>query len=249
MPNPPANEDQPWPTAAVAGRHPSIRRRQLLRAAASAGPLIATLPSGAALAQASAIHCAMSEQNAAAGNQAENVLASPYDDRRVRVAGEERIYQSDTNSREQVRVYYIPQGTVAPAAISVHADGAMIGDWFDPTGYHELKSERRHVGFLVQYETSTSRPDPTQIAVPADPRSMVSGAAVMPSQCQITNAPDWSDDLDAGAPTDRPRSPDFCFYPFTVQAPTGTAGNIPLAHSCLCSVQPNNIVACNTPLM
>jgi hypothetical protein len=244
MPNPPASRNQEWPAPEGDNSHPSIRRRQLLRAAASAGPLIATLPSGAALAQASAVQCAVAEQEAVASDQPAGVQSILVDDRRVRITGEVRLYQSETNPNDVVLVYYIPAGTVAPTDIYVYGDPAPnVGEWFDTTNYVLLPGAQT-VGFLVQYE-ATSYPvaDPSHIAVPVAPTDPE--RATKPGACEITNAPDWSDDMEAGAPVATPTSPDYCFYPFAVQVVPEHPGNIPLAYSCLCSIQPTNVVACS----
>jgi hypothetical protein len=244
MPNAPANRDQEWPAPEGGSGHPSIRRRQLLRAAASAGPLIATLPSGAALAQASAVNCAVAEQEASVGDQPAPVQNVLIDDKRVRIAGEVRLYQSKTDPKDQPLVYYIPAGTIAPTEIFVYGDPAPnAGEWFDTTDYTIVPGSAQAVGFLVQYDAS-SYPvaDASDIAVPTNPTDPA--LATKPGACQITNAPDWSDDREAGAPVDTPTSPDYCFHPFAVQVSPEQPGNIPLAYSCLCSIQPNNVVAC-----
>jgi hypothetical protein len=80
----------------------SLRRRQLLKAAASTAPLVATLPSGAALANASAYNCVQQEINSPAPDP-ENP-ESTY----ITSMGSKQVYENRGNSSDQKTVYKIP---------------------------------------------------------------------------------------------------------------------------------------------
>lgn len=208
------------------------RRRALLKAAASAAPVIATLPSGAALANASALQCVINQQQGQGGAPA-GVLERPLpiDDKFVRVPGSIRGYEipdpGGSGSTLLVRVYRIP--ALPPGSgsdVYVFGDNSDLmsnpptpGTWFD-TGSGSWAGIDNPAEFLVVYSA-----DPVPIG---DKSDVAIDADLWPSQCEIAEGiPTWP----GGGPT----SPQHCFYPVAVQAPPNTVGNIALAHSCLVS--------------
>jgi len=132
----------------------SLARRQLLRTAASVAPLIATLPSGAALAQASALNCADKQREAAASglDQPDAIAASM--DGYIRVHGTRTRYRfpfdniNDEEKAAERDVYeFAVPGTHRPVTVDVE------GNWIDLE-----KSEAERLGapedqfFLVLYK-------------------------------------------------------------------------------------------------
>ncbi|WP_200242146.1 hypothetical protein [Thiohalocapsa halophila] len=189
----------------------SGRRRSLLKAAASAAPVIATLPSGEALANASALQCVINEQNQA-GPPVTVDIPVPDDDTYVRVSGEVREYFTEASNAGpgERRTVYFFEGDVPQANILVNPDGS----WFDDTGWQQDNSQTREAAFLVQYNATTT--DPT--------------TAEVNTECELEVGTDSWTGIVTG-----PRAPQHCFYPMAVKAPQGNAGNVPLTTSCLAS--------------
>jgi hypothetical protein len=212
----------------------SARRRQLLKAAASAAPLIATLPSGEALANASALQCVINQQEGRGGAPA-GVLEAPIpsDDTFARVPGRILGYkiQLPDGSTQLVRVYQIPELPPGTGTITVYgnnsdlwSDAPVPGTWFDISAANFAGIDNP-AEFLMVY-----RDDPAPIG---DKTDVAVTSALLPSDCDIvTGIPNWP-----GSPTSPtgPTSPQHCVYPLAVQASPNAAGNIALAGSCLAS--------------
>jgi len=188
----------------------SVRRR-LLRTAASVAPLIATLPSGAALAQGSALNCADKHQLAAAsGLDRPDAIAASWDSY-VRVHGTRTRYRfpfdniNDEEKAAERDVYeFAVPGTHPPETVIVDAEG----NWID---LGESKAERLGAPedqfFLVLYKAGF------------DGR--------VSELCDLENrVHTWP----PGAP--RATSPTFCIAPLA----TISDENIPLPPSCAASL-------------
>jgi hypothetical protein len=202
----------------------------LLRSAAAAGPLIATLPSGAALAQTSAVQCVISEQEAPSDEQPQGV--TQVADHYVRVAGFiEKWKVLATN--QDVDVYHIPDVSSGLGyEVYVYAAPPNTGEWFDtdPSVATFLKSEP--AAFLYLY--SADYPALSKSAVATTPGSVV------PADCEVTDPLSWPNEPSV---PEGPKPPDHCFAPLAVQVgPPAQDGNVPLTHSCLCSINPTACV-------
>jgi hypothetical protein len=211
----------------------SERRRSLLKAAASAAPVIATLPSGAALAGSSSLQCVIKEQN---GDKSppENI-EEPQADHYARLEVDSYIeiwrIQDPTNPASDifVRVFHV---TMDGEEIYVYGDNTapgvpIMGSWFD-TASATGPFRRNPAAFLYGYNATTS-----PLAEKDDLK--VNPTTLLPSECVIdTDIPPWP-----GAP-ESPAGPDdkkHCIFPFAVRADVDTPGNVPLTHSCLTSFQ------------
>lgn len=228
--------------ASTASPPKSNRRRELLKAAASAGPLIATLPSGEALANASALQCVINEQDAT-NPPAEGVVGVtvPADDRYLRVDGEIRLYRSLVSVENggagfgniQVYSYQLDGEDILVVGDNPNnATAAPLGSWFDLTvdpAPIPLPLATTPARFLYLYGTENT-PITDAGDVNVDP---ITG---MPTpDCSITG-PAWP-----GPPKSPigPTSPQHCVYPMAVQVLPGGSrtNNIPLTQSCLTSFQ------------
>jgi hypothetical protein len=219
--------------AAADSSLPSIRRRQLLRSAGVAGPLIATLPSGAALANASAVQCVIAEQQTDRVEPDGRVFAL---DKYVRVMGAVESWQlkpSGGSPAVAVRIYYLPAtSTGLDFDVRVYGDlrpdSKELGDWFDTadaTTSTPLKS--RDAAFLYEYKVANTVPEKSDV-------SFIEGD-LAPADCEVETL-DWT-----GSPFgDKPSSPEHCFFPMAVQVAPQQPGNVPLTYSCLCSLDPTN---------
>jgi hypothetical protein len=207
----------------------SRRRRGLLKAAASAAPFIATLPSGEALAAASAPHCVINRQNGRDTPSPVVFDPVPPGDHYIRIPGSVQDYLIFDASVGfgPITVFRF---TIESNPVTVVGDNpqntsaAPRGTWVDPGLLTTPINPAQPAQFLYLYNT-------TRFEV-VDPETDVAvGADGFPSDCTISS-PDWPSG--AGAPP----KPASCFYPFAVQAePTAQPGNIPLTHSCLLSFQ------------
>jgi hypothetical protein len=223
----------------------STHRRRLLKAAASAAPVIATLPSGEALAAASALQCIINEQDGTKG-PAPGQVPSPSPDGYARLLGDKETYAIENGSGGFLfaDVYHV-QLPASGEEIRVWGDNAVAGvpepgTWFSPG---EFGQPDFFLGisdpvatnpweFLYLYKADSSPLDSKEdIAVNPDGT---------PADCDI--APSLEGVWDSqggppGAPT-APGSPPgkYCFHPLAVQetAPQ-TPGNVPLTNSCLVS--------------
>lgn len=212
----------------------SGRRRSLLKAAASAAPVIATLPSGEALANASALQCVINVQQ---DNNPPEALVSPTlpdEDTWARVVGEIQTWTINNPDSSEgapdeiaVQVYHIPRSGdatniyvygqnsavgVPPAGSQFDTDAAVTGPAADPSPAF----------FLYQYDASNAPiEDATDVAV--------APGGTLPTGCNFeTGLENWST-------SSVPPSADYCFYPMAVQTSPNSNGNIPLTHSCLTS--------------
>ena len=106
----------------------SLSRRRLLRTAASAAPLIATLPSGAAMAQASAANCVIEDQEAARRGLPDAIV-EPGSDNYIRVPGSEKQYLKSTGGGppfRRITVYEFRVPGSPSRLVSVDKDGNWI---------------------------------------------------------------------------------------------------------------------------
>ncbi len=231
----------------------SSRRRHLLKAAASAGPLIATLPSGEALAAASALQCVINEQNAT--EQPDGVLPGPPapgppPDNYIRIPGKREFYFSITPPPNgagagTIEVYRFNDQNGDEILIVGDNAGTSVspiappGTWFDPSTAL-FKSAEEDVWFLRMYYA-----DPNPITGPADVAVDETGVDAdgfpAPSEaCTIENPPGGWNTGSPPPPTAPRTGPDGtsgrdCIYPLAVQVDPGSPGNIPLTGSCLTS--------------
>ncbi|HBG96418.1 MAG TPA: hypothetical protein DDY14_14130 [Chromatiaceae bacterium] len=222
-------------SASSAGQQPSNRRRDLIKAAISVGPLIATLPGGEALANASALQCVVKEQD---GTKAPpSGVGVPLADNYLRVAGQTQLYRSFVRVEDGgagqgnilVYRYELDGETILVVGDNpTNSSAAPPGTWFDltvspppfPIGSPTPAS------FLLLYDANNAPiTDKSDVAVDA--------STGMPTGCNMT-APIWP-----GPPTSPtgPQSPQHCVYPMAVQVAQDTPGNIPLTQSCLTSFQ------------
>lgn len=235
----PTDQRPQEPTRADAA---SPRRRNLLKAAASAVPLVATLPSGEALAQASALQCVINEQNGTKEQpEGEETKEDPLSDSYARIAGTVESWFINNPNNPSARVLATVYHIVTDSdEIHVYGDNQpglnlpVRGTWFDssvavipsPLGTSDAV-------FLYAYEA-----DRSPIEEKEDVH--VDTSTGLPTSCIIDPAiPPWP------GPTGTPSTPagpsstggTHCFYPLAVQAPSETPGNVPLTYSCLASFQ------------
>ena len=214
----------------------SVRRRGVLKAAVSAAPFVATLPSGEALAAASALQCVINEQTGAAEPPAPVVIAPvPPEDTYVRIVGEIRTYRSFVAAGSGgggvgsiiVYKYTVDGDDILVVGQNTNPSAAPLGTWFNlgvvPAPIL-LSTQPAH--FLRLYDAS-----PNPITAPGD--VAVDAGTQLPTAC-TQSSPNWP-----GPPTS-PTGPStadgkHCFYPVAVQANVNQAGNIPLTQSCLLS--------------
>ncbi|NBC13764.1 MAG: hypothetical protein GVY09_10540 [Gammaproteobacteria bacterium] len=228
---------------------PSGRRRHLLKAAASAGPLIATLPSGEALAAASALQCVINEQNNT--EPPDGVVSNTLPDNYIRIPGKRQLYRSTTAFPAgfgigTVEVYLFNDQAGNPVHIvgdnqpPQATDLAPTGTWFvPPDPPNQEPTFEEDVLFLRMYDAN-----PNPITGPNDVAIDETGADAngpYPSErCTIDNPPGGWNTVSAPPPT-APRSGPIgtngrdCVYPLAVQADPNVPGNIPLTGSCLTS--------------
>jgi hypothetical protein len=226
-------------TPATTARHPeSNRRRKLLKVAASAGPLIATLPSGEALANASALQCVINEQDDTTP-PAQAVVSDPppEGDLYLRVEGEVRLYRSLVSVEDGgagignllVYSYQLDGDDILVVGDNPNnATAAPLGAWFDLDVLPApLLLSTTPARFLYLYGT-----EKTPIENPGDVN--VNPDTGMPTEDCFITGPAWPGD--PTSPTG-PTSPQHCVYPMAVQVlPNGSrTNNIPLTHSCLTS--------------
>jgi hypothetical protein len=240
MPTAEQQSDQARRTSAAANVDgASVRRRSLLKAAVSAAPVIATLPSGEALAQSSALQCVISEQN---GDKSppEDIEPQtvPPADNYARLAG--------TIERWVIPDPTAPTSTISVEVFHVTIDGDEIyvygrntatgipsmGSWFDRSiAKPPIPLKTDAAEFLYGYKADTSPlTDKNHLAVDS--------ATLAPEECVIDpGIPSWPGPL--GTPS-TPAGPDekkHCIFPFAVKADVETPGNVPLTYSCLASFQ------------
>jgi hypothetical protein len=242
------------PTGAEANGHPKsasaqdstvpveVRagRRLLLKAAASAAPLIATLPSGEALANASALQCVINQQTG--GNDFPlNLRPHPNtdpQDKYTRQLGSLDLYRipdprpgATPGATIVVRINKISELPPGTGEITVYGDNSALnipavppmGSWFDTTNPLHVRIGGVQYQFLVVYGADRSPiQDPSDVAV----------SNLVPTDCEINSSiPTWP----GTATVSGPSAPQHCFYPLAVQVPANTPGNIPLTTSCLAS--------------
>jgi hypothetical protein len=213
------------------------RRRALLKAAASAAPLIATLPGGEALANSSLLQCVINQQMGAdEAPKSIRELTDPLDTY-SREDGFLDFYLAPdprqppgTTLTVLLRVYRIREMPPGAGWLSVYADLNLpefppLGSWFQTgqMGYTLLGSVERQ--FLRAYGTARA-----PIQAPTD----VAINFPLPGGCNFDVT--WPGP--AGGTPDGPQEPQHCFYPLAVQSVQGAsnnAGNVPLAASCLAS--------------
>ena len=193
----------------------SLARRQLLRAAASVAPLIATLPSGAALAQASARNCVLLEQEAAERGEEPPAIAASTDSY-IRVPGSRTLYEfpyDNINDEEKAAQRDVYQFTVPGTQRDVSVDAE--GNWIDLDKSQAIKignTEPQY--FLVLYKSVGFEGKVTEL-------------------CDLENRVHfWPE----GAP--QASSPDFCIAPLA-KVSRNQPDNIAQVTSCWCSANPN----------
>ncbi|MCF6354819.1 MAG: hypothetical protein L3J26_06910 [Candidatus Polarisedimenticolaceae bacterium] len=135
----PNNIDTPPPTDQV-----SKQRRRLLKAAAVSAPVIATLQSGAAFAQASALACI--ERDAAHNPPGE--ISDPSSDTFVRVAMNKYTYWDGSDTASETDFKY-DVDSLHPSGPYYNSDGSS---WVIPSGFAEYSSQTVYV--LAYYDSN-----------------------------------------------------------------------------------------------
>jgi len=163
----------------------SVTRRHLLKTAAAAAPIIATLPSGAALAQASSVQCAaklqadpLIEPAAPFAPATDNPLASTTNDQWVQV-------EADYWYRESPSLAIWYRYTFNSESYTIYStDGATwITDGPDPgnTSQNSYKGKRY---LLVLWELSSQGDSLSQVGVyPLDGLPQANGELGMTTSC------------------------------------------------------------------
>jgi hypothetical protein len=214
----------------------SERRRSLLKAAASAAPVIATLPSGAALANASSLQCVISEQNG--DKPPPQGTEAPQADNYARLDVDSytevwRI-QDPTNPASQifVRVFHVK---IDGEDIYVYGNNTaagvpIMGSWFD-IGTATGPFRQNPTAFLYGYKATTS-PLGDKDDIKVNPTT------ILPEECEIdSEIPAWPGPMGSPATPEGPDENKHCIFPFAVKADVNTPGNVPLTYSCLTSFQ------------
>jgi hypothetical protein len=194
-------------------------RRRLLKAAVGTAPLIATLPSGMARAQASVRNCVVQAQDEAADGQPSGFIVDTNPgggpaDGYLRIEGTAETWALPDSTNKILYNF-----TVDGNQISVNA----AGDWEEP-GDDWSSIGSSPVELLVLY-----RPSP-------EPPAPVTDIAAGVEQCELDDV-DWSQtDLN-------PQPPQYCIWPIAkVQPIPQPGGNFGLAESCYCSVRPGETI-------
>jgi hypothetical protein len=224
----------------------SERRRHLLKAAVTAGPVIATLPSGEALAMASALQCIIKEQNgtndvpdgAADTPSTDNYIRIPAlrESRALNTAGDGykglpagtpfSIYRFFDPSRNEV--------TVFAEDVTVGSVSTTKGTWFDQldddgNAISDLTSPPVLVELLRIYRADSNPiTAPGDVAVDAfstDPNGQGPSTG-----CNLNPDADWTD-----APRTLDNTGADCVFPLALQEPKNLPGNIAITGSCLAS--------------
>jgi hypothetical protein len=254
------DKSDPGVSGATPPTSPMPSRRRLLKAASSM-PLVATLPSGAALANASSLQCVINEQNDPQQAPGTQLTATPNPDSYIRVDGRIQkwliggpdvasggpgtagqvidIYVYTINGQQITIVGDNPQSTsVAPAGTWFYPNAKLAGQNFAHQ-YIPRSDTDEQTQFLYVYQSAGL---PT-VGVSVDP------ATKLPTACDIPAQPTWPgsnptnvcDDANgnpiACPPTpDGPQAPAHCVWPLARPVTSATqGGNIPLTHSCLAS--------------
>lgn len=214
-------------------------RRRLIQAI----PLVATLPSGVALAQASSLNCVIDEQLAEpeGAAEAEGLVFTPKpdDDKYVRIPGLVQPYivrNEPGDTPYELDVYTIPN--VGPDADTLTLVGQSdnpaapdAGSWFDPDDFDlalefgsEVDAEFLYLYKVDSFPATSGSVNFTPSGVPDVPGK--------PSLCDIEPSIQWPDG--AGIP-DGPNEEKHCVFPVAVQVKE-SVGNVPLNGTCLTSL-------------
>lgn len=235
----PTRTDATETDTANSPRPTSTRRRALLRAAASAAPVMATLPNGAALASASTLQCVTVEQ---AGNNAQGLVPDVFLDNYMRIPGKLQRYivpNSSGTGTALALVYYVPvpEGGVTKHVYvygSPNLVGETPGSWFDPGATGVSLEQQIDADFLYVYYASQS-------PITSNTQIKINPSTGKPTECVLESIPDWPGPIDGRADTANwatgPSQPRDCFFPIAIKADPDTAGNTPVTASCLTSFQ------------
>jgi len=184
----------------------SVTRRHLLKTAATAAPFIATLPSGAALAQASSVQCAAKLQAAPPSD-----LASDADDQWVRIPAD---YWDRTNGTTTIPAgLYYRYPVNNPTTTIYSGDGGVT--WTSGVTAPTKNNGQGYVGvryLLVLFQFTDTNKDALEIVgvYPLDGTPSANGDLGMTDSCMASfpNAP--------VVPTD-------------VSIPPGNSGGLPVS--------------------
>lgn len=149
----------------------SASRRRLLKAAARSAPLIATLPSGAALANASAFQCLTPLQEAATGGAPDGALPSP--DGYLRVLAELVIFKNAVLNIETGRAYRIP---FAGGTKLIDMNGNLF-----QIPRNSIEGSSSAVYLLVLYRSRNT--DPVTVDQECDLRTVTGWTPTSPKNC------------------------------------------------------------------
>ncbi|WP_295883963.1 hypothetical protein [uncultured Thiohalocapsa sp.] len=220
----------------------SQQRRGILRAAISAAPVIATLPSGEAMAAGSALQCVINEQLGVQAPPAGEV--DPLTDNYARISGSVQFWLvQDPDIPTQntlVEVYHFVDAN--GDQVWVYGDNATSsktwptpGTWFDTTtALLPFPNSQRNAEFLYLYNADVAPiNDKTQVSQGPNPTPPPDR---IPTDCTLEGIT-WP-----GPPASPvgPSKPVHCIYPMAVQSPQieqNLPNNVPLTHSCLTSFQ------------
>jgi hypothetical protein len=221
--------------AAALAEDISSRRRDILKAAATAAPLVATLPSGEALANASALQCVINQKEGKEGFP-DGRVASPPNDTYKRITGFIERWRIPNPSDPSVTILVFVYRVTDPLGqeVTVYGDNTdqgiptlpAEGRWFDTTIDDGRRLIRRGgAQFLYVYTADRDGNAVTNNSIPGD--------------CTIDSSLGrWpTANSDGSAVPAGPDSPEHCFYPMAiqVQVPTNAPGNVALTLSCLAS--------------
>jgi hypothetical protein len=195
---------------------PSSNRRNLLKAAASMAPFVGTLPSGAALANASSVQCAIFLQGEAAEGRPIPISDSP--DHFYRVPAKQWTTRIPPNFEPGTVYQFTPlstPGASPPPAVRVDGSGNALE--IPPPPDDQIPSDAVDVYLLTMYVPVD---DPAN--VPLQQLELASDN-ITPATCNIPSGKGFS------APPGT-----YCIYPI---APLegGDFGNLGMSASCLTS--------------
>ncbi len=223
----------------------SRMRRGLLKAAATAAPVIATLPSGEALANASTLNCVIAEQD---GSKPSPQPVTSSADEYARFLGKIQLWvwtiTTSGGDLQQTAIIYemrIPDSGGVDKLVRVYGQGnpdtlPAAGTWFDPpSGAQMVPGLNLDAYFLYSYKT-------TQNPIMSNDDVLINEVTLLPDDCTLSDVFDDPANLWPGSSVDPdfadgPQVPEHCIFPMAIRVDAGEAGNTAITNSCLMSFQ------------